>query len=242
MVLIILSLLFAAALLALMVWVVTAGGGFVADIWYAYVIAVVVIILLVLYALWKIEDEYGVFSNAKARKKANDKKQTPVEGRIKFRPPYPVEGADETYTEFEQVKYMLRTCQGEDRFQRLNALIEGGYTPAMALYGYAKVCGLYGYKVDVEKGLSWLRSAEKKGCPVACAYLCLAYTYGGNIEKDEKKAEAYLKKALQKEHIIPLAYLAKGDECCNRGDLAEGKAWYEKAIAKNPNYGYYDMA
>ncbi len=246
MVLIILSFLGAAALIGMLVFVTVLGGGFVVDVWYSYVILGVIAALLIWYAFWRMEDEYCVFSNAKQRRaERRAARKSSANIKVKYRQPYRVEGADETYTEFETVRYLIRNCiDGQDRFVRFNTLIEGGYTPAMAWYGYIKVHGHYGYKVDKKLGLSWLRSAADKGCPVAHAYLYWLYIGGtkSGVKKNVKKALEHLEKALKVDHIIPLAYLAKGDECLRNDDLKEAKAWFEKAVAKNPNYGYYDLA
>ena len=74
MVLIILSFLGAALLIGLLVYLSVIGGGFIADVWYSYVILGVMAVALIVYAFWKMEDEYFVFTNARQKREARQKR------------------------------------------------------------------------------------------------------------------------------------------------------------------------
>ncbi len=70
--------------------------------------------------------------------------------------------------------------------------------------------------------------AEEMGCPEALTMQAEAYWEGWGVRKDQKKAEALIRKAAEKGSLMSITNL--GSNLYDDGRHEEGKAWLEKAL------------
>lgn len=107
-------------------------------------------------------------------------------------------------------KKLNNTAKGV-KFLRLAA--EGGFSPAMAEYGYIISEGLYGTPVRVEEGLDYLYASALHDEPLAGAYLADIYkqgTYHGTSYEDLSDEEWYRLITLGLDTDDPMVHIVLG--------------------------------
>ena len=206
------------------------------DVWWAHLMLIAIFIVCVCALLWKLEDEFFLFSNL-AKKK--DEGRSTVHREIKYKKPYKTVGVSEKFNEYEWARYLLSNQKqgGRDLIIRL---AKEGFAPAQALYGYALLFGEYGFPKEQKIGITWLKEAEEQDCPVAYAFLFYAYKDGLGVRKSERKAKEYLQKSL-KDYPIPEGYLVNGYEALDEGNIPLAEEYFRKAYYANDNYGLEDL-
>lgn len=188
--------------------------------------------------LYKIEDEFLLFSNlfSKKDKKLNDKAGKTFYGSCE-------KTGDKQVDEFEKARFFFATNRNKLGRELLESIAKYNDS-AYALLGYAIACGLYGYKQNVEKGLKYLDEALENGNSYASVYYYYLYKDGEVVKENQKKADKFLQGACAKEN--PLALIEEGLKIYKDGDkskeeLDRAENLFRKAHTINPNYGYEEI-
>ena len=145
---------------------------------------------------------------------------------------------------FEKARFYFNTNRNEEGREYLQS-IKDKNNKAQALYGYALIRGLYGFKQDKEVGFEYLNGAFDKKIAVAYVYYSILYREGIGVRKSVKKANELLDIAVRAKE--PMALVEKGhlilDEAQDKATVAK-IAWdyFSTAYRENNNYGYDEIA
>ncbi|MBE7067215.1 MAG: sel1 repeat family protein [Ruminococcaceae bacterium] len=189
---------------------------------------IVAIVICYAIAIYKFEDATYFFHRLFGRKDP-------------FGKPYKSGSKEEN--EFELARFYFATGRSQAGADQLDRIAKNNMS-ARALLGYALVRGLYGYKKNTDKGYDYLNQAEAQENSYAYVYYYYLYTDGLDDEQDEQDGLDWLNKAVELNN--PLALVEMGNYIYNKanGDkdqIKQAEAYYSKAHAVNPNYGYEEL-